>query len=72
VTAAAGVYAGAPAGFALLDLAKPVFDISGYAYMANRTPCRGRARYLALFETPWALALLVGAPAAGWLIARLG
>jgi predicted MFS family arabinose efflux permease len=72
VTAAAGVYAGALAGFALLGLAKPVFDISGHAYIADRTPYRGRARYLALFETTWALALLVGAPVAGWLIARLG
>jgi predicted MFS family arabinose efflux permease len=70
VTAATGVYAGAVAGFALFGLAKPLFDISGQAYIADRTPYRGRARYIALFETTWALALLVGAPAAGWLIAR--
>jgi predicted MFS family arabinose efflux permease len=72
VTAASGVYAGAVAGFALFGLAKPLFDISGQAYIADRTPYRGRARYIALFETTWALALLVGAPAAGWLIARFG
>jgi len=72
VTAAVGVYAGALVGFALFGLAKPLFDISGQAYIADRTPYRGRARYIALFETTWALALLVGAPAAGWLIARLG
>lgn len=70
VTAASGVYAGAVTGFALFGLAKPLFDISGQAYIADRTPYRGRARYIALFETTWALALLVGAPAAGWLIAR--
>jgi predicted MFS family arabinose efflux permease len=72
VTAATGVFAGAMVGFALFGLGKPLFDISGQAYIADRTPYRGRARYLALFETTWALALLVGAPAAGWLIAHLG
>jgi len=72
VTAASGVYAGALVGFALFGLAKPVFDIAGQAYVADRTPYRRRGRYLALFETTWALALLVGAPATGWLIARLG
>jgi MFS transporter, DHA1 family, inner membrane transport protein len=72
VTAAAGVYAGAVVGFALFGLAKPLFDISGQAFIADRTPYRRRGRYIAIFETTWALALLVGAPAAGWLIARLG
>ena len=72
VTAAVGVYAGAITGFALFGLAKPLFDISGQAYIADRTPYRRRGRYIALFETTWALALLVGAPAAGWLIAHLG
>ncbi|HUU61255.1 MAG TPA: MFS transporter [Acidimicrobiia bacterium] len=72
VTAAVGVYAGAIVGFALFGLAKPLFDISGQAYIADRTPYRRRGRYIALFETTWALALLVGAPAAGWLIAHLG
>jgi len=72
VTAASGVYVGAITGFALFGLAKPLFDISGQAYIADRTPYRRRGRYLALFETTWALALLGGAPAAGWLIARFG
>jgi len=72
VTAAAGVYAGAVVGFALFGLAKPLFDVSGQAFIADRTPYRRRGRYIAIFETTWALALLVGAPAAGWLIARLG
>ncbi len=72
VTAAAGVYTGALVGFALFGLAKPTFDISGQAYIADRVPYHRRGRYIALFETTWALALLAGAPAAGWLIARLG
>ncbi|MBM3695969.1 MAG: MFS transporter [Actinobacteria bacterium] len=72
ITAASGVYAGAITGFALFGLAKPLFDISGQAFIADRVPYRRRGRYIALFETTWALALLVGAPAAGWLITRLG
>jgi MFS transporter, DHA1 family, inner membrane transport protein len=72
VTAAAGVYAGALVGFALFGLGKPLFDISGQAYIADRVPYHRRGRYIALFETTWALALLAGAPAAGWLIAHLG
>jgi predicted MFS family arabinose efflux permease len=72
VTAASGVYVGAMVGFALFGLAKPLFDLSGQAYIADRTPYRRRARFIALFETTWSLALLVGAPAAGWLIAKMG
>jgi len=72
ITAASGVYAGAITGFALFGLAQPLFDISGQAFIADRVPYRRRGRYIALFETTWALALLVGAPAAGWLITRLG
>lgn len=72
VTAASGVYAGAIVGFALFGLAKPLFDISGQALIADRTAYHRRGRYIALFETTWALALLVGAPAAGWLISRSG
>ena len=72
VTAASGVYAGAFTGFVLFGLAKPLVDISGQAYIADRVPYRRRGRHIALFESTWSLALLVGAPAAGWLIARWG
>jgi predicted MFS family arabinose efflux permease len=72
VTAASGVYAGALTGFALFGLGKPLFDISGQAFIADRVPYGRRGRYIALFETTWALALLGGAPAAGWLISHLG
>lgn len=70
VTAATGVYVGALAGFVLIGLAKPAYDIASQAYIADRVPYAQRARYLSVFELTWALALLVGAPAAGWLIAR--
>ena len=70
VTVLASVYVGALIGFALLGLAKPVYDVSSQAYIADRVPYERRARYLAVFEFTWAGALLVGAPAAGWLITK--
>jgi len=70
VTALTSIYVGALIGFALLGLAKPVFDVSSQSYVAARVPYERRARYLATFEFTWAGALLVGAPATGWLIAR--
>lgn len=70
VTAVTNTYVGVLIGFALLGLAKPVFDVSSQAYVADRVPYERRARYLAAFEFTWAGALLVGAPLTGWLIAR--
>ena len=72
VTAATGIYAGALVGFVLLGLGKPGFDAAAQAYVADRTPYRQRARYLSVLELTWASGLVLGAPAAGWLIARLG
>jgi predicted MFS family arabinose efflux permease len=70
VTVLTSAYVGALIGFALIGLAKPVFDVSSQAYIADRVPYERRARYLAVFEFTWAGALLIGAPAAGWLISR--
>jgi len=70
VTAMTSAYVGALIGFAFIGLAKPVFDVSSQAYVADRVPYENRARYLSVFEFTWAGALLVGAPATGWLIAR--
>lgn len=70
VTALTGVYAGALAGFALMGLGKPTYDVASQAYIADRVAYRRRARYLAVFELAWAGSLLVGAPFAGWLISR--
>ena len=72
VTAATGVFAGALVGFVLLGLGKPVFDVAAQAYLSDRTPYAVRARYLGVLELTWASSLLIGAPAAGWLIARFG
>lgn len=57
-------------GMAIYGLAKPTYDIAGVAYLADRTPYARRGRTLGIFELAWSGALLLGAPAAGWLIAR--
>ncbi len=72
VTAATNVYAGAFCGFVLMGIAKPTFDVAAQAYLADRVPYASRARYLGIFELTWAGGLLVGAPAAGWLISAGG
>jgi predicted MFS family arabinose efflux permease len=70
VTVLTSAYVGALIGFALLGIAKPVFDVSSQAYISARVDYDKRARYLSVFEFTWAGALLIGAPATGWLIAR--
>lgn len=70
ITVMTNAYVGALIGFAIIGLAKPVFDVSSQAYISARVPYSERARYLSVFEFTWALALLVGAPATGWLISR--
>jgi len=70
VTVLTNAYIGALIGFALIGIAKPVFDVSSQAYVSDRVGYGQRARYLSVFEFTWAGALLLGAPATGWLISR--
>jgi DHA1 family inner membrane transport protein len=70
VTVLTNAYVGALIGFALIGIAKPVFDVSSQAYISARVAYSERARYLSVFEFTWAGALLIGAPATGWLISR--
>ena len=70
VTVMTNAYVGALIGFGFIGLAKPVFDVSSQAYISERVAYSVRARYLSVFEFTWAGALLVGAPATGWLISR--
>lgn len=72
ITAASGVPAGALVGLFLLGLGKPSFDAAAQSYVADRTPYSRRARYLSILELTWAGGMLIGAPAAGWLIAAHG
>ncbi len=68
VTAWTGVFVGAVVGFALLGMAKPMIDVSAQVYVSERVGYEQRARYLGILEIAWAGGLLIGAPAAGWLI----
>lgn len=68
VTAFTGVFIGAVVGFILAGLAKPMVDTGSQVYVSERVPYQARARYLGILEISWAGGLLVGAPAAGWLI----
>ena len=72
VTSATGVFLGALVGFVLLGIAKPLYDVAAQSYIAERSPYASRAKYLGMLELTWAGGLLVGAPAAGWLIDRYG
>ncbi len=72
VTAATGVYAGAVLGFILMGFGKPLFDSGTQAFVGDNVPYERRARVVGVMETMWAVSLLVGAPLAGWLIARSG
>ncbi|NND03304.1 MAG: MFS transporter [Acidimicrobiia bacterium] len=68
LTAATNAYIGALFGFGVMGLGKAVFDVSGQAYLSDRTPYAKRARYIALFEVTWAGGFLIGAPAVGLII----
>ena len=72
VTAASGVFPGALVGFAAVGLASPTFNLAAQSYVSDRVPYHRRARALSVMEITWSLALLLGAPAAGWLIGRFG
>ena len=58
------------AGLFGLALAKVLHDPAMQAYVADRVPYRSRGRAIALTEYSWGGALLLGAPAAGWLMER--
>jgi predicted MFS family arabinose efflux permease len=70
LTAAGVGYGWALAGFALMGVAKPAYDIASQSYLADHTPYERRARYLTITELTWSGSLLLGAPAVGWLIGR--
>jgi len=62
---------GAGAGFALLGLAKPLFDVSMQGWLGARVPAARHGRVLGATELAWGLSLALAFPA-GWLIAWAG
>ena len=63
VLALAGTLATFAISFFVLVLGVSNLTVAGQAWISHRVDYRRRARSLGLYETSWALALLVGAPA---------
>lgn len=58
--------------FALLVLGVSNLTVAGHAWIGHRVPFAARGRAIGVFETSWAIALLVGAPVLALLIAWVG
>lgn len=66
--AAAGSVLSFTAAMLLFLLGVSVYTVGGHTYISGRARFERRARSLGVFETSWALGLLIGAPAAALLI----
>ena len=67
-----GTLASFAVSFFILVLAVSNYTVAGQAWISHRVAYRQRARMLGLYETSWALALLVGAPIVAVLINMFG
>jgi predicted MFS family arabinose efflux permease len=67
-----GTIAAFAVAFFVLVLGVSNFTVAGQAWISHRVGYERRARALGLFETSWAVALLVGAPVVAVLINVLG
>ena len=56
----------------LAGLGKALFGVNVHATIADTVPYEVRGRSTAVLEMSWGLSFLVGAPLAGWFIARFG
>ena len=72
VLALAGTLATFAISFFVLVLGVSNLTVAGQAWISHRVDYRRRARSLGLYETSWALALLVGAPVVAVLINLFG
>lgn len=70
--ALAGTIATFAVAYVVLVLGVSNLTVAGQAWISHRVDYRWRARSIGLFETSWALALLVGAPAVALLINGFG
>ena len=69
---ALGTFAAAVAAFALFGLAKVLYDPAVHAYLGDTVPYRQRGRAVGIVELSWSSAWLLGVPAAGLTMERLG
>ncbi len=60
------------AGYFLIMLGVSSVTVGGHTYLSRRVRYRRRARVIGMFETSWAMGLLIGAPAAALLIGLFG
>lgn len=60
----------AAAGFVVVGLGKPLFDVPMQGWFGSRVPYANRGRVLGITELSWAGGLLVTVPLSGFLIAR--
>lgn len=60
------------ASLVLVSVGKIVFDTSLQAFLGDRVAYEQRGRAVAMLETSWSLAFILGMPAAGFLISRFG
>jgi MFS transporter, DHA1 family, inner membrane transport protein len=58
--------------FVVLVLGVSNYTVAGHTWISHRVAYRWRARSFGIFETSWALALLLGAPIVAMLINRFG
>jgi DHA1 family inner membrane transport protein len=58
--------------FAVLVIGVSNLTVAGHAWIGHRVPFANRGRAIGLFETSWAIALLVGAPLLALLIKQFG
>ncbi len=58
--------------FALLVVGVGNLTVAGHAWIGHRVPFAARGRSIGLFETSWAIALLIGAPVLALLIRWFG
>jgi DHA1 family inner membrane transport protein len=59
-------------GSVLVVLGVANITVAGHSYISHRVPYERRARTIGVFETSWALALLIGAPVIAVLISLFG
>ncbi len=68
--AATGTLLAFAVGYVLIMLGVSLCTVSGHTYLGRRVLFTRRARAIGVFETSWALALLIGAPVAAFLISN--
>ena len=67
-----GGFASFAVAYFLIMLGVTFVTVAGHTYLSRRVRYSRRARAIGLFETSWALALLIGAPAAALMISWFG